>query len=280
MRYITLKSFAKLNIHLRVLRKLKTKFHRIETFIVFCKLHDLIKVKQIKEKNHKIKFFGKISKGIYTKNTVSKLMNLLDEKNLLKNKKYSIKIFKKIPLKSGMGGGSMNASCLLNYFCANKVINITNNQKLKICNTIGSDVSFGLNKKPKILNRYGSIIPIKKNISLPVLLIKPHFGCDTAKMYKNLKKYSKPILFKTANFDCFELKNFNNDLENVAFKIYPKLEIIFKDLINLPNILFVRMTGSGSTLVGYFAKEKDALHGTNIIKKKYKKYWCISSKTI
>ena len=44
------------------------------------------------------------------KNTVNKVMNLMDRENILKGKKYLIKIKKNIPQKAGLGGGSMNAA--------------------------------------------------------------------------------------------------------------------------------------------------------------------------
>ena len=42
-------------------------------------------------------------------------MSLLDKKKLIGNKKFQINIKKNIPQKSGMGGGSMNASCILKH---------------------------------------------------------------------------------------------------------------------------------------------------------------------
>ena len=40
------------------------------------------------------------------------------------------------------------------------------------------------------------------------------------------------------------------------------------------------MTGSGSTIIAYFNSKKAALNAEKILKKKYKNYWCILSKTI
>ena len=48
----------------------------------------------------------------------------------------------------------------------------------------------------------------------------------------------------------------------------------------LDKILFVNMTGSGSTIVGYFISKKTALKAIKLLKKKYRNYWCILSKTI
>ena len=110
-----IKSYAKINLALNVTGK-GTKYHKIESIISFIDLHDLIYVKQIRKKNHKVSFEGRFSKNITKINTVTSLLKLLDEKNFLNNKKFEIKIFKNIPQEAGMGGGSMNAASLINFF--------------------------------------------------------------------------------------------------------------------------------------------------------------------
>ena len=77
-----IKSFSKINVHLNVIKKLKSNFHRIETLVMFSDLYDLLYVKKINAKKHKITFYGKFSKNISSINTISKLLNLLDKKNL------------------------------------------------------------------------------------------------------------------------------------------------------------------------------------------------------
>ena len=49
---------------------------------------------------------------------------------------------------------------------------------------------------------------------------------------------------------------------------------------NLKHNEFVRMTGSGSAVIAYFKTKNASLNATKVIKKKYKNYWCIISKTI
>ena len=49
---------------------------------------------------------------------------------------------------------------------------------------------------------------------------------------------------------------------------------------SLPNIRFARLTGSGSAMLGYFSSKNEAINAAKLFKKKYKNYWCITSKTI
>ena len=116
-----IKSYAKINLALNVTGK-KIKLHKIESIISFIDLHDLIYLKQISSKNHKVFFKGRYSKNINKKNTVTSLLKLLDEKKFLNNKKFEIKIIKNIPQEAGMGGGSMNAASLINFFINKKIL--------------------------------------------------------------------------------------------------------------------------------------------------------------
>jgi 4-diphosphocytidyl-2-C-methyl-D-erythritol kinase len=119
MRNNYLKSYAKINLALNVTGK-RNSMHKIESIISFIDLHDLISIQNIKSNNHKISFYGKFSKNIKRENTVQKLLDLLDRSNLLKNKKFKISIKKNIPQEAGLGGGSMNAAAILNFFIKKK----------------------------------------------------------------------------------------------------------------------------------------------------------------
>ena len=78
MKYYKIKSYAKINISLGILKKLKSKFHKLESLFSFINLHDEIFIKKTNNKNHKIKFYGRFSKGISKNNTISELLKLIE----------------------------------------------------------------------------------------------------------------------------------------------------------------------------------------------------------
>ena len=117
-----IKSHAKINIALNIIGK-TSNLHKIESIVSFIDLHDEIFISKTNSKSHIILFSGKFSKNIGKENTVSRLLKILEKKNLLKNIKYKIKINKRIPHKAGLGGGSMNAANILKYF-VKKIIKI------------------------------------------------------------------------------------------------------------------------------------------------------------
>ena len=281
MNSFKIKSYAKINLALNVTGK-KTKLHKIETLISFIDLHDLIHLKKIKKENHKIIFKGKFSKNIGKINTVTNLLKLLDKKNLLNSQKFEIKVIKNIPQEAGMGGGSMNAASLINFFINQKILKIKKNELIKLTSQIGSDVILGIKPSNTILSQNGDIKKYNKNIKLYTLVVKPVFGCSTKYIYSKVKSFSKPQFNfpKSKMFKVKHLKTLNNDLEKIAFKEYPKLKKIKLFLLNTPNNMFVRMSGSGSSIVAFFDSKRFCSNAYSQFKRKFSSHWCIISKTI
>ena len=281
MKIYKAKSFAKINLVLHVTGKLN-KLHKIESVVKFIQLHDLITIKRAKGNKHKISFNGSFSKNIRKNNTVDNLFKILDDKNLLNNKKFQINVKKNIPQEAGLGGGSMNAATILKFLIKKKFIRINQKKILQITNLIGSDVILGINPKSTILSSNGAVKRFLKTSSFYTLLVRPNFGCSTKKIYSGVKKFSKPVLNnpKKNMLNLRLLLKYENALEKIAFSKYQKLEKLKLFLEKLNQPLFVRMTGSGSVLVAYYQRKRDCELAKVRFKRKFRNYWCNTSKTI
>ena len=281
MSYIKIKSYAKLNLALNITGK-TSSLHKIESIIVFVDLHDVISIKRLNSNKHNISFTGKFSQNITKKNTVFKLLEILEKRKFLKNRKFQIKINKQIPNKAGLGGGSMNAANILRYFIKKKIIKIKKKEITEISKLIGSDVILGLNSTNSILTSKNEIKRFTNFKKIYTLIVKPNFGCSTKDIYSKVRKFEKPKLNRPNknmfNFDY--LKKMNNSLESIVFSKYPKLKKIKLYLENSLKPVFVRMTGSGSILVAYFQSKETCERAKKKFNRKYKNYWCITSKTI
>ncbi len=281
MNFYKIKSYAKINLALNVIGKNKN-LHKIESIISFIDLHDEIFIKNIKSKNHFVKFYGKFSKNITKNNTISKLLNQLDKKKLLKKKKFQIKVNKKIPIKAGLGGGSMNAANILRYFIKKKILKTSKKNLIHISNLISSDMVLGLSKRNLILTSNDKIKFFSNITKFHILLVKPNFGCSTKEIYSKVKKFYKPKFYNPNKkmFDINFLKKMQNSLEPIAIAKYPKLRLIKSYLESLTEPFFVRMTGSGSVIVAYFHSKAGCDKVKKMFDKKYKNYWSMTSKTI
>ena len=281
MIYSKIKSFAKINLALNVIGK-SSSMHKIESIVSFLDLHDQILIKEIKNKNHKIIFVGSFKKNIRKNNTISKLFEILEKEKILKNSKFKIIVKKNIPSKAGLGGGSMNAACILKFLIKKGFISISREEALKVAGLIGSDVILGIYSKNLVLKSNKEIKEFSIKNSFHTLIVKPNFGCSTEKIYSNIKKFKKAQFHHPSKkmFNLNFLRKMKNDLEKVAFNKYPKLHRLKIFLEKIPKVEFVRMTGSGSAVIAYFLSKKDCRDAEKKAKKQFRNYWCKISKTI
>ena len=284
---IKIKSYCKINLSLKVLKKLNSGYHNIISLITFCDLHDVISISRIRNLKDEISFSGKFKKGINKKsNTITKVLNLLRSIKLLENQAFKINVRKNIPHGSGLGGGSSNAADLLNYFNSKMKLKLSKNKIKKLAGQIGFDVLINLKKRNTFLTgKKGEILRLNQKFKLNLLIVYPNLICLTKKIYErnrkiNLSKAQSIFYIKNNKKLINLLKNENNDLEKTVIKIYPKVKKIIDCIKSQKGCYFSRITGSGSACIGIFSNMKNAICAQKLIKLKYPKYWCAVSKTI
>lgn len=286
----SLKAYGKINLYLKVIKKLKNKYHEIETLFCFFDIYDQIFVSSNRKYNQII-FTGKFSKGISkNNNTVLKLFNILKKYPKFNKYKFKIRIIKNIPQGSGFGGGSADVSALLNFFNKYLKLNLKRRTISLICNKIGSDVEPSLNTNFKIL--YGSskkIIEFNKKPKFNLLLVYPNCFNSTKNIYLSNKIFSKKDNLKinllkknilNKNF-LFKFLNYKgNDLELSAFKNNKAILKVLTFIKKLKGCKLARMTGSGSACFAIFENNLHLTQANLALKKRYKSYWIRKAKII
>jgi 4-diphosphocytidyl-2-C-methyl-D-erythritol kinase len=276
-----LKSFSKINFSLKINKKIKNGIHDIESYFCLINLFDKIRIQKVKKKIDIIKFRGKFSKNIdNNKNSISETLKTLRQNKLIKNY-YSVVVDKKIPVFAGLGGGTGNAACLIEYFVKRKM----NKNLFKILEKkIGSDLKLFFYKQG-FLESLKKVKAIKKKYNFFFLLIYPNIRSSTKNAYLKVKKYS---LKSKYNFNKINnKKNFinmlidsNNDFQSILENKYPIIKKLIKEIRQKQGCYFSRMTGSGSVCYGVFESEKTAKVALTRIKSKYPKFWFSVAKTI
>ncbi len=287
MKNVQIKSYCKINLYLKILKKLDNGYHKIASFVTFCDLHDVIKINRAKNNKDKIIFSGKFKKNISENlNTITKLLYQLRKRNYLKKENFVINVKKNIPHGSGLGGGSSNAAALLNFFNIKMNLGINKRKLIKISESIGFDVPLCLEKKNTFLiGPKNKFVRIKKKFKFNILIIYPNFICSTKNIYKQNRKFSQvnlklKYIVKNRKKMINQLKNEQNDLENAVVKLYPQVKNIINFIKIQNGCYFSRITGAGSACIGIFSSKKSALYAQKVINLKFPKYWSIVSKTI
>lgn len=287
MKKFKIKSFCKINLSLRVERKLNNRLHNIRSLITFCGLHDIISVSNSRDFKDNISFSGRFKSGINKKlNTLTKVLTLLRGEGFLKKKAFKINVEKNIPHGSGLGGGSSNAAALLKFFNKKIRLKLNKNKLDKIANQIGSDVPICLEKKNILFNgKMHKSLKINEKFKLNILIVFPNIICSTKQIYKKNERFTDLKLSKNFYFnDKSELINClikeKNDLQKIVTTLHPKVQKIISLIQKQNGCYFSRITGSGSACIGIFSNMKSAIFTQKLIKLKFPKYWCIVSKTI
>ena len=192
-----IKSYAKINLFLKVLKKTNRGLHNIQSSVMLLDLYDRIDLKKTNKKKDIIKFTGQFKKNINTNiNTVSKSLLLLRKHNLIDRKnRYKIIVNKKIPTFAGLGGGTSNAVFLIRYFLENKV----NEEISKIFQKeIGSDFRLFFYKQTFQKNLF-KILRFKKLYTFYFVLVFPNINCSSKQIYSKVRNFNsllkKDIIF-------------------------------------------------------------------------------------
>lgn len=186
-----------------------------------------------------------------------------------------IHIEKNIPAGAGLGGGSANAACVLEYLQQNNPHALTQEQVHHIAAQVGADVPFFLIKKPCFARGIGEILQECK-IQLDglfLLLVCPCLAVSTPWAYHAWDEWAqgKSVAGFTAkdsltrsvhvyksNRSCTELLCWlENDFEVPVFAAYKQVEAL-KRLLLQTGAQMAAMSGSGSALFGLFRERKKA----------------------
>tara|TARA_X000001036_G_C20539666_1_gene749719 strand:+ start:225 stop:1055 length:831 start_codon:yes stop_codon:yes gene_type:complete len=261
-----LKSYAKVNLGLKILNKRPDNFHNIASIFIRIDLHDVVELIPSKEFS-----FICNNKNISTKNnTVVSTCNILNEKYNMK-KKFKIILHKYIPLESGLGGGSSNAATILSALNEINNLKLSTKEMISIGKEIGSDVPFFINGGTKFVTGIGDIIKNHPSLiikQLTFLLIFPKFSISTKWAYKNIKNNLHNHLdsYKFPALDEYvDWKLFDNDFEKVVGSAYPEIFEIKEVLLN-NGALYSGLSGSGSTMFGIYNNKQFILEAQNKLK--------------
>jgi 4-diphosphocytidyl-2-C-methyl-D-erythritol kinase len=278
---MVLNSYSKINLTLHVNNKLKGGLHDIQSFFCLINLSDKIKISKINKKKDQILFTGLFAKHIKkSNNSILNLLKFLRKHKLISNF-YSITVIKKIPVFSGLGGGTSNAVFVLKSLLKKR---ISKSLFYKLEKLIGSDLRLFFHSQG-YLDDLKTIKVFKKKQKLNFLLSRPNINCSTRDIYSRVKKYSKKdkFSFNKTNTKKKLIKyilNNKNELQSIVEKKHPIIKKLLKDISIKNGCYLSRMSGSGAVCYGLFNNEKTAKKALIKIKSKYPKFWFSLAKTV
>jgi 4-diphosphocytidyl-2-C-methyl-D-erythritol kinase len=259
---------AKLNLLLKIIGKRVDGYHELVSILVPVALYDKLKISK-SEKGLEVYWSGRelLPKG--QNNLINRAAVSFFEKTGIR-KGAKITVIKKIPVASGLGGGSSDAAAALKGLNQLWGSPLSKGDLEKLALPLGADVPFFLLQRPAIARGIGEILqPIKNFPSFWYVVVSPDLMVSTAWAYKmsKFKLTKKENLNKIENSEnvSFNIPDMlSNDLEIVTLGKYPFLYSIKTSLIE-SGALGALMTGSGPSIFGLFDSEKKAYEAGKIL---------------
>ena len=257
---------AKLNLFLKIIEKRSDKYHNIRSGITFINLFDVIKIRKSIEM--KIFYHGhyKPKSGFYSDCIIQKTLNFL---NLDPSFKFEIKIKKNIPVQAGLGSASTNAAGLIQGLVKMGLIKF---QKISVYASLGADIPSFLFAKDCLVRGKGNIISEQHFPKYYFLLVKPVINFSTKEMYKKISMLNFQNVNRE-NDNQINEHDTGNDFEEILQSNYKAVQEILDFLNNLNEVIFSRMTGSGSCCYAAFKTKKLANDAEANFQSAYPKLW-------
>ena len=262
---------AKINIGLRLLRRLESGYHEIETFLHTLEWGDEVEL----EPSEGIKLDIRIADDAPRPDAFSEIPS--DSSNLAWQAAeallkatglpgVAVTIIKRIPPGSGMGGGSSNAATVLTGILELYNLPSESLDFDEMALKLGADVPFFLKGGFALAEGVGeNLTHIEPAAGLPVIVTFPPVRISTEWAYAE----SNCTLTGTGQFREYQSsyrgliemcsrQELVNDLQITAVEAHPEIAVHIAAL-NESGARFVSMTGSGSAVYGLFDNDVDAV---------------------
>lgn len=270
MNEIYLYAPAKINLTLDIISKRPDGYHNISSVMQTISLSDSIKIEKTRLPG--VKIFSNIHWLAKNENNLVYRIasDLINEYKL--DFGVKIKLFKRIPIGAGLAGGSSDCAATLKGMIELFDLPISTHKAYKICERYGADVPFCFMGGTALAKGIGNILHrLPNHPKTYVLLAKPKFSTSTKKIYRlikekdmgtyNPKKIIKAIKLQDQNAIA---ANFHNTFESIVTFSHPIIAQIKETMIK-NGALGSCMSGTGSTVFGYYANIEDAKKTASLI---------------
>ena len=257
---------AKINLFLKIISKRNDGYHNLRSGVTLINLHDEVSAKKSSE--FKVKYTGQFAPpdNTFKDCIVEKIFSTYK----LKKPQYCFTIKKNIPVQSGLGSASSNAAAVL------RILKKLDYTEIKTINfsEIGADVPLFVENQDSLVRGIGDITIKQSFPKYYFLLIKPIQNCSTQEMYHEVN--INELKFDL-NFDTDEISEFDmgNDFEVIAERKYPEISTFLKFMRGFSDVIFSRLTGSGSCIYSAFEKKDSAEKALELFKERFPDHWAV-----
>ncbi len=275
---------AKVNLTLHVTGRRSDGYHLLDSLVVFVEMGDTVTAEPSQMLSLSIDGpFGDVLETSADNLVLRAAMALQDVAKARMGivPGAALLLTKRLPVASGIGGGSADAAATLHTLNRLWNLGLTDTDLEAVALPLGADVPVCIASRPRMLRGIGDQLDAAP--ALPpvwMLLVNPMRGLETRAVFAARDTSATtpaPIMpddFTTPQALADWLREATtNDLAPAARSLMPEITQIESALAALPGALYAGMSGSGATCFALFADRNAALDAARIMRANHESWW-------
>lgn len=277
------RALAKINLDLQVTARRADGYHELDSLVAFAGEGDLLRLAPATTTSLAVEgpFAADLSPG--PGNLVLRAARALEER-LGRSLPAAAVLEKRLPVASGVGGGSADAAAMLRGLLRLHGLEMPPEDLAALALGLGADVPVCLASRPMRMRGIGGRLEkLERLPDLPLVLLNPRrpvaTGAVFARMGTPRGPRPRPALPKDAGLRDVAawLAAGVNDLQAPAVALEPAIGEVLAALEAHEGCLLARMSGSGATCFGLFGSLAGAERAARALKEERPDWWCAAT---
>jgi len=274
---------AKVNLALHITGKRPDGYHLLDSLVAFPQIGDRVAIEAAPDLELKLDGpFSRDLDGSPADNLVLKAVSGFAAKSGIDLPSIRLTLTKRLPVASGIGGGSSDAATALRLLEDFTGTYLSNEARQALALSLGADVPVCLYPEPQRMRGIGDELSAGPGLpACGIVLVNPRRGVSTPAVFKALATADNPALplvpdtFETLAQLTAYLASCRNDLQAPALDLCPQIGEVLAALDADSRIEFSRMSGSGATCFGLCA-QGDAMDIERDLRSAHPDWWIAS----
>ncbi len=256
-------AWAKVNLYLHVVGRRADGYHLLDSLAVFPAIGDVLTAEP--DDGLHLSLRGPFGDALVSEpdNLVLRAARALaDSAGVTTGARLTLD--KRLPIASGIGGGSADAAAALRLLSRMWGVTLTQGALCRIAAALGADVPVCLAQAPARMGGVGEVLtPAPALPACGMVLVNPGVAVATPAVFRAREGgFSEPAVLPARLPDVSALTAFlagtRNDLEPPAVGLAPVIGAVLAVLRARPGCRLARMSGSGATCFGLFDTPAEA----------------------
>lgn len=273
-------AYAKVNLALHVRARRADGYHAIESLFVFAEDGDQLAGVPTDDGAIDLCIDGPFGAGLGSgpDNLVMRAARSL-QSYLGEQRGAFLRLTKRLPVASGIGGGSADAAATLRLLARIWDVRIDAKELAALALSLGSDVPACVASVTQHVSGRGDILEARNMAELarrPILLVNPGVAVSTAAIFAGWDRIDRGGMDATS-LDAL-IGAGRNDLEAAAMALAPEIGTVLAALRSAPGVRLARMSGSGATCFALFDEAGEAARCAMALRRDRPGWWVMESR--